>query len=225
MRVLCTDPANQRQQWAPPLCLETQGHFNLGKKISTPQDLMLEELHLHANRGSRMFHERQRRVEKFTLESVGNKQENLLQDEIQTVTEVFTPPETPKTGNPSVLAPGYSGPLKEVPHEKFNVTIVPKSYYSPWKQSEDSAKLLANINAHLPEPPYRLTPATYKCFNRAPMPFEGTAGSMRALPLPGFEMQQTFTEPNLTWERMCNRPNFNRTPAGWRAQYAEKEDL
>uniref|UniRef100_A0A8B9GSZ9 Uncharacterized protein n=1 Tax=Astyanax mexicanus TaxID=7994 RepID=A0A8B9GSZ9_ASTMX len=57
-------------------------------KISTPQDLMLEELHLHANRGSRMFHERQRRVEKFTLESVGNKQENVSLSQCYTCTYV-----------------------------------------------------------------------------------------------------------------------------------------
>ncbi|XP_072517922.1 myozenin-2 [Salminus brasiliensis] len=227
MRVLSAGLAKERQQWDPQLCSEAQGeHFNLGKKISVPQDVMMEELNLRTNRGSRMFQERQKRVERFTLESVVGKHENLLQkNKVQEVGEAFIPPEKPKKGNPSVLAPGYSGPLQEVPHEKFNVTIVPKSYCSPWEQPDDSATLLANINALLPEPPYKLTPATYKCFNRAPMPFEGTAGSMRTLPLPGFEMQQTFTEPNLTWERMCHRPNFNRAPAGWRAQPSETDNL
>lgn len=42
--------------------------LDLGKKISVPQDVMMEELNLHSNRGSRMFQERQKRVEKFTLE-------------------------------------------------------------------------------------------------------------------------------------------------------------
>ncbi|KAI4873220.1 hypothetical protein NFI96_010549, partial [Prochilodus magdalenae] len=135
-------------------------------------------------------------------------------------------PKPTKKGNPNVLAPGYSGPLKDVPYEKFNVTIVPKSYCSPWEEQNDSEALLANINANLPEPPPKSTPDNYKSFNRAPMPFEGTSGSMRMLPLPGFEMLQTFTEPSLTWERVCDRPNFNRVPAGWRAQYpAETDDL
>lgn len=46
--------------------------LNLGKKISVPKDVMMEELNLSSNRGSRMFQERQRRAEKFTLENVAN---------------------------------------------------------------------------------------------------------------------------------------------------------
>ena len=61
---------------------------------------------------------------------------------------------------------GYSGPLKDVPYEKFNVTIVPKSYCSPWEEQNDSEALLANINANLPEPPLKSTPDNYKSFNR-----------------------------------------------------------
>ncbi|KAL7844518.1 hypothetical protein SRHO_G00230570 [Serrasalmus rhombeus] len=225
MRVLYTDLDKEKQQQALALSLEAQGeHFDLGKKISAPQDLMMEELKLRSNRGSRMFQERQKRVERFTLESVGGRYEPLLHEETEVQQADTNPPETTKKGNPNVLAPGYSGPLKEVPHEKFNVTIVPKSYCSPWEEPNDSETLLANINANLPEPPQKHTPAKYKSFNRAPMPFEGTAGSMRILPLPGFEMMQTFTEPRLTWERMCDRPNFNRVPAGWRAR-RETDDL
>lgn len=62
--------------------------------------------------------------------------------------------------------------------------------------------------------------------HRAPTPFGGTAGTVRTLPLPGFEMLQAHTEPHLTWDRMCHRPNFNRTPRGWSIQYAaESPDL
>ncbi len=43
--------------------------LNLGKKVSVPKDVMMEELNLPSNRGSRMFQERQRRVEKFTVEN------------------------------------------------------------------------------------------------------------------------------------------------------------
>lgn len=62
---------------------------------------------------------------------------------------------------------GYSGPLTEVPHERFNVTIIPKSYCSPWRvEQQDGDTVVASISANLPEPPFKLTPANYKCFNR-----------------------------------------------------------
>ncbi|XP_062851616.1 myozenin-1a [Trichomycterus rosablanca] len=43
--------------------------FDLGTKISTPKDIMLEELSLMKNKGSKMFKMRQLRVEKFIWEN------------------------------------------------------------------------------------------------------------------------------------------------------------
>ncbi|XP_016313455.1 myozenin-1-like isoform X4 [Sinocyclocheilus anshuiensis] len=43
--------------------------FDLGKKIRTPKDIMLEELSLQKNKGSKMFKMRQIRVEKFIYEN------------------------------------------------------------------------------------------------------------------------------------------------------------
>ncbi|XP_034040708.1 myozenin-1-like isoform X2 [Thalassophryne amazonica] len=43
--------------------------FDLGKKIRTPRDIMLEELSLLKNRGSKMFKMRKQRVEKFIYEN------------------------------------------------------------------------------------------------------------------------------------------------------------
>ena len=61
---------------------------------------------------------------------------------------------------------------------------------------------------------------------RAPTPFGGTAGSVRTFPLPGFELNQAYTESSMTWERMCDRPNFNRRPQGWVTQdTVESADL
>uniref|UniRef100_A0A3P8TDA7 Myozenin 3a n=1 Tax=Amphiprion percula TaxID=161767 RepID=A0A3P8TDA7_AMPPE len=72
-----------------------------------------------------------------------------------------------KKGSPDVLAPGYSGPLKEIPHEKFNTTVIPKSYCSPWRQAlGDNEELMNAINAQLPQLPQGLQPANYRCFNR-----------------------------------------------------------
>ncbi|XP_056465518.1 myozenin-1a [Gadus chalcogrammus] len=43
--------------------------FDLGNKIRTPRDIMLEELSLMNNKGSKMFRMRQKRVEKFIWEN------------------------------------------------------------------------------------------------------------------------------------------------------------
>ncbi|XP_044517725.1 myozenin-3 isoform X1 [Gracilinanus agilis] len=42
--------------------------LDLGKKVSIPQDLMVEELSLRSNRGSLLFQKRQKRVQRFTFE-------------------------------------------------------------------------------------------------------------------------------------------------------------
>lgn len=41
--------------------------LDLGTKIKTPKDVMLEELSLLTNKGSKMFRMRQQRVEKFIV--------------------------------------------------------------------------------------------------------------------------------------------------------------
>uniref|UniRef100_A0A3Q3DGS1 Myozenin 2a n=1 Tax=Hippocampus comes TaxID=109280 RepID=A0A3Q3DGS1_HIPCM len=43
---------------------------DLGKKVSVPQDIMVEELALASNRGSQLFKRRQKRSEKYTFENV-----------------------------------------------------------------------------------------------------------------------------------------------------------
>ncbi|NXG18970.1 MYOZ3 protein, partial [Grallaria varia] len=42
--------------------------LDLGKKMSTTQDLMIEELSLRNNRGSRLFQQRQKRMQRFIFE-------------------------------------------------------------------------------------------------------------------------------------------------------------
>ncbi|XP_032558992.1 myozenin-3 [Chiroxiphia lanceolata] len=42
--------------------------LDLGKKMSTAQDLMIEELSLRNNRGSQLFQQRQRRMQRFIFE-------------------------------------------------------------------------------------------------------------------------------------------------------------
>lgn len=48
---------------------EASSELDLGTKIRTPKDIMLEELSLMKNRGSKMFRMRQKRVERFIYEN------------------------------------------------------------------------------------------------------------------------------------------------------------
>ncbi|XP_035462546.1 myozenin-1a isoform X1 [Scophthalmus maximus] len=57
--------------------------FDLGTKIRTPQDIMLEELSLLKNRGSKMFKMRQQRVEKFIYENSPDIFSSELMDNLQ----------------------------------------------------------------------------------------------------------------------------------------------
>uniref|UniRef100_A0A3Q2XRN1 Uncharacterized protein n=1 Tax=Hippocampus comes TaxID=109280 RepID=A0A3Q2XRN1_HIPCM len=45
------------------LCADVE--VDLGKKVSVPQDIMVEELALASNRGSQLFKRRQKRSEKY----------------------------------------------------------------------------------------------------------------------------------------------------------------
>ncbi|NXU85027.1 MYOZ3 protein, partial [Xiphorhynchus elegans] len=49
--------------------------LDLGKKVSTTQDVMIEELSLLNNRGSRLFHQRQKRVQRFIFEKPSGNRE------------------------------------------------------------------------------------------------------------------------------------------------------
>ncbi|KFQ54635.1 Myozenin-3, partial [Nestor notabilis] len=49
--------------------------LDLGKKVSTAQVLMIEELSLPNNRGSQLFQQRQRRMQRFTFENLSSHRE------------------------------------------------------------------------------------------------------------------------------------------------------
>ncbi|NWR84947.1 MYOZ3 protein, partial [Furnarius figulus] len=49
--------------------------LDLGKKMSTAQDLMIEELSLRNNRGSQLFHQRQKRMQRFVFENPSGNRE------------------------------------------------------------------------------------------------------------------------------------------------------
>ncbi|XP_033971693.1 myozenin-2 isoform X1 [Trematomus bernacchii] len=240
------DMTKQRMMQAKALCNEARGGgLNLGKKISVPKDVMMEELNLESNRGSRMFQERQKRVERFTLENAANVayNPNNVYAEAVPPPQIIQEPQggkenktfsvtgkhslvmnlqktVAKKGSPDVLAPGYSGPLKGVPHEKFNTTVIPKSYTSPWHNAlGNNVELLNAINTQLPELPQKPQPSDYRCFNRSARPFGGAMVSQRVIPVIRFEAVESQQLPGVALDRMCRRPNFNRAPRGWGTDY------
>lgn len=244
----------QRQQQAMILSREAKGGLNLGKKISVPRDVMMEELNLNTNRGSIMFQERQRRVERFTLENsadapsvlYNNMDQNQIQNQNHMMTDMQGGKENllypvagkhslvntlkntvAKKGSPNVLAPGYSGPLREIPREKFNATVIPKSYCSPWQEAlGENEELVSSLNSQMAEQPQKLPPANYRCFNRAAVPFGGPVRSQRVIPVIGFEALETPNLSGMTLATMSKRRNFNRAPRGWGIGYSpESNDL
>ncbi|XP_040904305.1 myozenin-2 isoform X2 [Toxotes jaculatrix] len=227
MQLSQNDMTKQRMLQAKALSREAKGQgLNLGKKISVPKDVMMEELNLPSNRGSRMFQERQRRVEKFTLENTASGAYNTNNVHLEAIPPPQIIPELQGgKENQAFSIPGYSGPLKEIPHERFNTTVIPKSYCSPWREAlGNNEELLNTLNTQLPQLPQRLQPANYRCFNRSPMPFGGTMASKRVIPVIGFEAVESQKLPGIALDRMCRRPNFNRAPRGWGVDYSPESN-
>ncbi|KAJ6668842.1 hypothetical protein lerEdw1_012328 [Lerista edwardsae] len=158
--------------------------LDLGKKVSIPRDIMLEELSLLSNRGARLFRMRQRRSDKYTYENL-----HFLSSKPRHHSEVMqcvqlnangmdagqqhapmTPPNTPDPRsplNPENIAPGYSGPLKTIPPEKFNTTSVPKYYQSPWIEAiSNDPELLEALYPKLFKPEAMPELPNFKSFNR-----------------------------------------------------------
>ncbi|XP_057586885.1 myozenin-3 [Hippopotamus amphibius kiboko] len=218
--------------------------LDLGKKLSVPQDLMMEELSLRNNRGSLLFQKRQRRVQKFTFEFAGSPRAIVAGSAKEKVTRTAEPgkiansfegqnyrselhifPASPggpadaqpavSTHSPSALAPGYAEPLKGVLPEKFNHTAIPKGYRCPWQEFISYRDYLGKGGSHTP------SLAEYRNFNKTPVPFGGA--------LVGETIPRTGTPfaPELTsgLELLRLRPSFNRVAQGWVRNLPESEEL
>uniref|UniRef100_A0A8C3G4S4 Uncharacterized protein n=1 Tax=Cyclopterus lumpus TaxID=8103 RepID=A0A8C3G4S4_CYCLU len=96
------DMTKQRMLQAKALCKEARGEgVNIGKKSSVPKDVMLEELNLPSNRGSRMFQERQKRTQ-------GGKENRAFSIPSKHSLVMNLQKTVAKKGSPDVLAPGKS---------------------------------------------------------------------------------------------------------------------
>ncbi|XP_075066167.1 myozenin-3 [Mixophyes fleayi] len=261
------DLVKERKGLASAIVREIRGEaplLDLGKKVSIPQDLMMEELSLQRNRGSCMYLERQKRVQRFTFDYPSNRinagsnvnasnadrtaandstgasgvdgKEN-FRSEIHIVPgDNKTPPHVPKKSakvlqmqmalHPGAIAPGYSGPLKDIPYERFNVTAIPKSYHSPWVNGYRDEPV-AQVSESLPAPPETPLNVAYGSYNRTPIPF-GSLSLMDDGTAPNIfeDLQAQIEESTSGLELMCQRPSFNRAPRGWAMRYVpESVDL
>ncbi|KAL4641522.1 myozenin-2-like [Arapaima gigas] len=230
--------AQQRKMQAAAICQEVQGSGDLGRKVSAPKEIMLEELSLSSNRGSRLFKMRQRRSEKYTFESVQTQTGASLQTRhvengesdsngvtVRQSSKTTIEPEPGPAPDPENIAPGYGGPLKDVPLEKFNSMAIPRSYHSPWDQELLSNPTLADtLFTKFPVPEPRTEGPEYKSFNRVATPF---GGFDKAPKPPTCKPTQRDLLLDITvppcpdvLDAVGTRPTFNRTAMGWIADTA-----
>ncbi|XP_041672396.1 myozenin-1b [Cheilinus undulatus] len=181
--------------------------FDLGTKIKTPKDTMLEELSLLKNKGSKMFRMRQQRVEKFIVTNENTQNlENLL---------IIPPPIPPKPEVPKVEVVEETVEEKEERKEEYV-----RTYVSPWERAmKGDEELTATMRASMPGP-IRIHPELplYKSFNRTALPFGGFDKASKTLTfeLPELNIATEEAEPLPSLQAdIRSRPSFNRTPIGW----------
>ncbi|XP_008284262.1 myozenin-2-like [Stegastes partitus] len=241
MSQFSTMTTQERKMQAAAICREVQAQedaeMDLGKKMSVPKDIMLEELSLASNRGSRLFKMRQRRSEKYTFESIQNENNTQLSNTVVFHTENGSAADCHSNDNnlgdnqqpnatcdaartepnPGSIAPGYGGPLKDIPPERFNSTAVPKSYHSPWEQAIINDPALADtLIPRMPELEPQVDRPGYKSFNRVATPFGGFSKAPRPAPVKPIQVETLPELPELLQgEAAPNRPSFNRSALGW----------
>uniref|UniRef100_A0A665WTR8 Myozenin 1b n=1 Tax=Echeneis naucrates TaxID=173247 RepID=A0A665WTR8_ECHNA len=177
--------------------------LDLGTKIKTPKDVMLEELSLLKNKGSKMFRMRQQRVEKFIVTNENmvrvRKRSDACCVTLKTLVEEIVDAEAEKA--------------------KRRKEYV-RTYVSPWERAmKGNEELTATMKARMPGP-IQLHPdlPQYKSFNRTALPFGGydKASKMLTFELPEHNVATEEPEPLPTLQAdIRSRPSFNRTPIGW----------
>lgn len=217
MSQFCTMSTSERKKRAAAICREVHGTngdtIDLGKKLSTPKDIMLEELSLLSNRGSRLFKMRQRRSDKYTFESIQNEANSLLSNDIDMNTHTVEikedAPDQENTTNPEITLPDTTA-------ENLNVSALHKSYHSPWEEAVlRDPDLAETLKVGMPAPDPRPELPEYKCFNRVAMPYGGFEKAPRGIT---FKLPQLDLNPPRypeLQEAGVKRPSFNRMAQGW----------
>ncbi|XP_051939422.1 myozenin-2b isoform X1 [Hippocampus zosterae] len=218
MSQFCTMPAGEKKKHAAAICREvhsTNGDvMDLGKKHSTPKDIMLEELSLLSNRGSRLFKMRQRRSEKYTFESIQNEANAQLNNDIlaqraHMIEIKVDAPTNEDTPNPDEVVPDTNT-------EKLNAISMAKSYHSPWEEAiSNDPGLVETFKLSMPAMDPRPELPEYKSFNRVATPYGGFENVPRGIKfkLPELDLN-SLKYPELQDPGM-KRPTFNRSAQGW----------
>ncbi|XP_051968787.1 myozenin-1-like isoform X1 [Xyrauchen texanus] len=185
--------------------------LNLGTKIKAPKDVMLEELSLMKNKGSKMFKMRQQRVEKFIVSD--ENLENLQNLAPSLGCEMMTPlAPSPKPDPPQEVV------NTEAEKEKRRPEYV-KTYVSPWEHAmKDDEALKKTMKMKMPGPHVYMELPKYKSFNRMALPFGGFDKASRLVTFEPPEVNVSAEEPQtvpVLQDNLCCRPSFNRTPIGW----------
>ncbi|XP_029608841.1 myozenin-1 isoform X2 [Salmo trutta] len=210
--------------------------FDLGTKIKTPKDTMLEELNLFTNKGSKMFQRRQKRVEKFIYEnnpdlfgseSMENFQKlvpslggtMMLDASGHMVEKKAGPPVPPPKPGKDGHGHGSHGVEVALDKAKKRHDYVP-SYVSPWEKAmKGNQELTSSMRYHMPGPHAHHDLPKFKSFNRSATPFGGfdKASQLMTFQLPDTH-EVAHDEPELAvvyQHEIGSRPSFNRTPIGW----------
>uniref|UniRef100_A0A3Q3WRI5 Uncharacterized protein n=1 Tax=Mola mola TaxID=94237 RepID=A0A3Q3WRI5_MOLML len=179
--------------------------LDLGTKIKTPKDVMLEELSLLNNKGSKMFKKRQQRVEKFIVTNENNQN---LQNLITSPPPIPPKPEMPKEEVD-----------EEAEKNKRREEYV-RTYVSPWERAmKGNEELTVTMKANMPGP-IRIHSELpmYKSFNRTALPYGGydKTSKLMTFEVPEFSIatEEPDSLPSLQAD-IRSRPSFNRTPIGW----------
>ncbi|XP_030595805.1 myozenin-2b [Archocentrus centrarchus] len=216
MSQFCTMPPGERKKRAAAICQEVHGTsgdvMDLGKKLSIPKDIMLEELSLLSNRGSRLFKMRQRRSDKYTFESIQNEANALLNSDIlnENTHSVEIKVEPPANGNNAEKKDSVTTT------EKLNPTATHKSYHSPWEEALlRNPDLAETLKLKMPAADPQQDLPEYKCFNRVATPYGGFDKAPRGIT---FKLPEVDLNPPKYPELQdtgMKRPTFNRTAQGW----------
>uniref|UniRef100_A0A3Q2YDG3 Myozenin 2b n=1 Tax=Hippocampus comes TaxID=109280 RepID=A0A3Q2YDG3_HIPCM len=215
MSQFCTMPAGEKKKHAAAICREvhsTNGDvMDLGKKHSTPKDIMLEELSLLSNRGSRLFKMRQRRSEKYTFESIQNEANAQLN-----VSLWGTATPAPQAEPPHCFEQNLCASVIDTNTEKLNATSMPKSYHSPWEEAiSNDPGLVETFKLSMPAMDPRPELPEYKSFNRVATPYGGFENVPRGIKFKLPELDLNSPKYPELQDPGMKRPTFNRSAQGW----------
>ncbi|XP_064018121.1 myozenin-3 [Pogoniulus pusillus] len=228
-------------------------HLDLGKKMSVPQDLMIEELSLHDNRGSQLFQQRQRRMQRFIFEhprgykqlpGASGSQHSGKGD--PTANEWPAGEDQPSFHSELHVAASPQGGPPEVPKKTEKVLQMSKilnpdalapGYSSPLREIPPEKFNVTAIPKGYRSPWQGLLGGMANAVhfeNQTPVrpyPWDFRSFNRTAAPFDSALVSDLFSMPALELDNLSalevisHRPNFNRVAQGWVRILPESEEL